>query len=312
MTRRIGLIVFPGFQLLDAAGPLAAFEVPYRALEPSPYAIELLSREGGLVCSSVGVSVMTDPFHDQALDTLLVVGGWGIEAAIACGRTLDFVRRAGPRRIGSVCSGAYVLAEAGLLDGRRAATHWRRAADFGRRYPQVQVDAEAIFVRDDPVWTSAGITAGIDLALALIANDLGEEMSQRTAQELVVFHRRPGGQSQYSALLELAPKSDRIGRALAYARSNLTEPLPVERLAEAAGLSARQFNRLFVQETGRTPAKAVEQLRVEAARIEVDSHRRSLNEVACLTGFNDTDRMRAAFLRTYGRSPQALRREWDR
>lgn len=308
MLRTIGLIVFPGFQILDAAGPLAAFEVPSRAQAPSAYAVELLSREGGLVRSSVGVSVMTQPFYDDGWDTLLVVGGWGIEAPVACPRTLDFVRNSRPRRIGSVCSGAYVLAEAGLLDGRRAATHWRRAEDFRRRYPRVQLNADAIFVRDDPVWTSAGITAGIDLALALIADDLGEAMSRRTAQELVVFFRRPGGQSQYSALLDLAPKSDRIGRALAYARSNLAEPLPVERLAEAAGLSARQFARLFVQETGRTPARAVEQLRVEAARTEVEARRHSLTEVARLTGFNDSDRMRSAFLRAYGQTPQALRR----
>ena len=308
MPRRVGLIVFPGFQILDAAGPLAAFEVPSRALEPSPYAVELLSRQGGLVRSSIGVSVMTAPFDDDAFDTLLVVGGWGIETPAACPGTLEFVRNARARRIGSVCSGAYVLAEAGLLDGRRAATHWRRTDDFRLRYPRVRVEADAIFVRDDPVWTSAGITAGIDLALALIADDLGEEMSRRTAQELVVFHRRPGGQSQHSALLELAPKSDRIGRALAYARSNLAEPLSVERLAEAAGLSSRQFARLFLRETGRTPAKAVEQLRVEAARIEVEAHRHSLVEVARLTGFNDTDRMRTAFLRAYGQPPQALRR----
>ena len=161
MSCRIGLIVFPGFQILDAAGPLAAFEVPSRALEPSPYAVELLSRDGGLVRSSIGVSVMTAPFDDDGLDTLLVVGGWGIETPVGCPETLDFVRNARPRRIGSVCSGAYVLAEAGVLDGRRAATHWRRTDDFRRRYPRVRVEADAIFVRDDPVWTSAGITAGI-------------------------------------------------------------------------------------------------------------------------------------------------------
>ena len=163
-------------------------------------------------------------------------------------------------------------------------------------------------MRDDPVWTSAGITAGIDLALALIADDLGEEASRGAARELVVFHRRPGGQSQYSALLDLAPKSDRIGRALAFARENLTSSLDVERLAEVAGLSSRQFARLFVKETGRTPAKAVEQLRVEAARVEVEARRYSLVEVARLAGFNDPDRMRSAFLRAYGQPPQALRR----
>lgn len=308
MTRRIGLVVYPGFQILDAAGPIAAFEAPSHGLEPAPYAVELLSQAGGLVRSSFGVDVVTTPFADEELDTLLVVGGWGVETALGCHATLDFLRRARPRRIGSVCSGAYLLAEAGLLEGRRAATHWRRTEDFRRRFPRVRVEPDSIFVRDDPVWTSAGITAGIDLALALIADDLGEEASRRAAQELVVFHRRSGGQSQHSALLDLAPKSDRIGRALAFARENLTLPLTVEQLAEAAGLSSRQFARLFVQEIGRTPAKAIEQLRVEAARIEVEGRRYSLDEVARRAGFGDADRMRSAFLRAYGRPPQALRR----
>lgn len=308
MTRRTGIVVFPDFQILDAAGPISAFELAGRTAGPAAYDLQLLSTDGGSVRSSSGVIVVTAPFDEAGWDTLLVAGGSGVREAASCPKTLAFVRAARPRRIGSVCSGAYVLAEAGLLDGRRATTHWSRGEDFRRRYPKLRVEVDAIFVRDGSVWTSAGISAGIDLALAMIEDDLGEPTARRTAQELVVFHRRPGGQSQHSALLDLAPKSDRIARALAFARSHLAEPLPVERIAEAAGLSPRQFARLFAQETGRTPAKAVEQLRVEAARVEVEARRRSMDEIARLTGFSDTDRMRSAFLRAYGQPPQALRR----
>jgi len=306
--RRLGIVVFDDFQIIDAAGPMGAFETPARAIRPTPYELVLVSRDGGPVRSTSGVKVHTEAFGDADFDTLLIAGGFGVRGAAACPRTLDFVRSANARRIGSVCSGAFVLAEAGLLDGRRATTHWRRAAELQKRYPAIKVDADAIFVRDGALWTSAGVTAGIDLALALIEDDLGAEVARRTAQELVVFHRRPGGQSQHSALLQMAPKADRIAKALAFARERLHEPLPVERLAEAAGLSPRQFARLFAQETGRTPAKAVEQLRVEAARTEIERRVRSLEEIARSTGFGDAGRMRSAFLRAFGQPPQALRR----
>lgn len=308
MTRRIGLFVFPDFQILDATGPLAAFEMPTRTAAPSPYALEVISITGGLVRSSSGLRVETTAALESSWDTLIVAGGEGTRAAATCERTLGFVRGVQARRTASVCSGAYILAAAGLLDGRRATTHWRRAQDLQRRFPAIKVDLDAIFIRDGAIWTSAGITAGIDLALALIEDDLGEAVARRTAQELVVFHRRPGGQSQHSALLELAPKTDRIGRALAFARSRLDQPLTVEQLASEAGLSARQFSRLFAQETGQTPAKAVERLRTEAARVAVEARTLSLEQIAREVGFGDTDRMRDAFLRAFGQPPQALRR----
>ena len=308
MQRAIGIIVFPGFQILDAAGPLAVFETPRGAGDLASYRLEILSTDGGPVRSSSGASVLTTAFGGQTFDTLLVVGGYDATTVTACPDTLSFIRNVESRRFGSICTGAFLLAEAGLLDGRRATTHWRCAHDLRRLYPRIRVQEDAIFVRDGPVWTSAGVSAGIDLALAMVEDDLGEAASRRVAQELVVFHRRPGGQSQHSALLDLAPKTDRIGRALAFARSHLVEPLPVSQLADAAGMSARQFARLFVQETGRTPAKAVEQLRVEAARIEIEARHRSLDEIARMTGFTDTDRMRSAFVRAYGQPPQALRR----
>jgi transcriptional regulator GlxA family with amidase domain len=309
-TRSVGLVIFPDFQILDAAGPIAALEVSARLAGAAPYPLAVCSRQGGAVRSSSGAVMMSDPFPTSPVDTLIWAGGQGALGAAACGETLAFARQAAgrARRIASVCSGAYILAAAGLLDGRRATTHWRRASDLQRRFPQVKVEGDRIYVRDGPVWTSAGITAGIDLALALIADDLGEGVAQRTAKELVVFHRRPGGQSQFSALLDLSPQTDRIARALAFARERLSEALPVERLAQAANLSPRQFARAFLAETGRTPAKAVEQLRVEAARIAVEDSAEALDQVASRTGFGDPERMRRAFMRAFGSPPQALRR----
>jgi transcriptional regulator GlxA family with amidase domain len=201
-----------------------------------------------------------------------------------------------------------VLAEAGVLDGRRATTHWAYARDMQKQYPQVKVEEDRIFIRDDSVWTSAGMTAGIDLALALVEADLGADMARSIARKMVVYHRRAGGQSQFSALLELAPKSDRIQKALAFARDNLQKPLTVNDLADAANLSPRQFSRAFHAETGQSPAKAVEHLRLEAARLMMEQSRHPIDTVAQQTGFADRDRMRRAFLRAYGQPPQVIRR----
>jgi transcriptional regulator GlxA family with amidase domain len=212
------------------------------------------------------------------------------------------------RRIAAVCTGAFVLAEAGLLDGRRATTHWMYARELQRTYPKVQMDEDRIFINHGPIWTSAGMTAGVDLGLALIENDLGPELTKTVARKLVVYHRRSGGQSQFSTLLELAPKSDRIQAALAYARDNLHKRLTVVDLAEAAHLSPRQFSRAFHAETGQSPAKAIEHLRVEGARNLLEQSRHPIEVVARQTGFSDRDHMRRAFLRAFGQPPQVLRR----
>jgi transcriptional regulator GlxA family with amidase domain len=177
-----------------------------------------------------------------------------------------------------------------------------------KQYPRVKVEEDRIFIRDDSVWTSAGMTAGIDLALALVEADLGADMARSIARKMVVYHRRAGGQSQFSALLELAPKSDRIQKALAFARDNLQKPLTVNDLADAANLSPRQFSRAFHAETGQSPAKAVEHLRLEAARLMMEQSRHPIDTVAQQTGFADRDRMRRAFLRAYGQPPQVIRR----
>jgi transcriptional regulator GlxA family with amidase domain len=212
------------------------------------------------------------------------------------------------RRIAAICTGAFVLAEAGLLNGRRATTHWMHARDMQQQFPDVKMDEDRIFINDGPIWTSAGMTAGIDLGLALVENDLGPELAKSVARKLVVYHRRGGGQSQFSALLELSPKSDRIQAALTYARDNMHKPLTVPELADAAHLSPRQFSRAFHAETGQSPAKAIENLRVEAARNLMEQSRHSIDIVARQTGFSDRDHMRRAFLRAFGQPPQVLRR----
>src|ERR1700724_713597 len=251
MSRTIGVLIFPHFQLLDASGPITAFEVAGRETVPAAYRLRGMAHVAGPVASSSGAQIIGEPLIHEPLDTLLVAGGWGTREAYACAETLAYVRAAAARarRTASVCSGAFVLAAAGLLDGRRATTHWARAADLARLYPRVRVEPDRIFVRDGAVWTSAGITAGIDLALALVAEDLGEAVAKRAAQHLVVYHRRSGAQSQFSALLEADGVTRRFSPVLAWARERLDERLPVERLADCAAMSPRHFAPAFAAET---------------------------------------------------------------
>jgi transcriptional regulator GlxA family with amidase domain len=312
MTREsmIGVLIFPDFQLLDAAGPISAFEIAARYAGGAP-AIRAMAIEPGAVRSSSGVEMLARSTRpSSAITTLIVAGGEGVRAAAACPGTLSFVRGMAKRgiRIASVCSGAYILAEAGLLDGRRATTHWQRTRHFIATYPKVKLEPDQIFVRDGDIWTSAGITAGIDLSLAMIAEDHGEEIAQKTARQLVLYHRRSGGQSQFSSLLELKAPTGRFATLLAWARENLDAPLTVEDMAERAGMSARHFSRAFIAETGTTPSKAVERLRIEVARQHVQSSSEAIERVAEVTGFRDPERMRRAFIRAFGQPPQSLRR----
>ncbi len=308
MTRSIGFLVYPDFQLLDATGPIATFEIAAR-FSPGAYRLVFLSRDGGMIASSSGMAVATTALIDAPpLDTLIVSGGDGVHGPAICESTLAYVRDTAKtaRRVASVCSGTYILAQAGLLDGKRATTHWSRTKDIQKRYPAIKLEPDRIFVQDGMIWSSAGITAGIDLALALIGADEGEPVARRVAQQLVVYHRRPGGQSQFSALIDL--KAGRFDAVMAWARENLAESLSVEQLADHAAMSPRNFARLFAAETGVTPAKAVERLRVEAARALLDSQPLQVEDVALETGFGDPERMRRAFIRAFGQPPQSLRR----
>ena len=307
MTRQIAFVLHPGFQLLDVAGPVAAFEIASRFV-PDSYDIVLLSPGGGEVESSAGLKLPTAPLGDGPFDTIVVSGGEIIRSREAMTEIVGWLQAPRARRTTSVCSGAYLLALAGRLDGRTVTTHWASTDDFSRRFPKVRLDAERIYVRDGDIWTSAGISAGIDLALALIEEDLGPESSRRTAQQLVVHQRRPGGQSQFATLVELGGRSGRFDGLIDWMRGRLAEPLTVERLADRAAMSPRNFARAFTAETGLTPAKAVERLRLEVARSAVESSHAPLERIAEEAGFGDAGRMRRAFMRGLGQPPQALRR----
>ncbi|GAU84681.1 GlxA family transcriptional regulator [Bosea sp. BIWAKO-01] len=304
---RMGFVVSPGFQLMSFAA-LSAFEFANLSVPSAFYDVRVMSQSGGAVKSSLGLMLETGTFDDAPYDTMIFGGDLaGSEVSAAM---VDFVRRSATkaRRVASICTGAFVLAQAGLLDGRQATTHWASSRDLAARYPRIKVDPDRIFIVDGPIWTSAGASAGIDLALGMIEKDLGPEVARLTARKLVVYHRRAGGQSQHSALLDMDAKSDRVQSALNYARSNLQSRLSVEDLADAARLSPRQFSRAFRAETGQSPAKAVENLRVEAARLLMEQTGHPVEAIAEQTGFADRERMRRAFLRNYGQPPQAIRR----
>ena len=306
----IGVLIFPDFQLLDAAGPISTFETAARFADAAA-AIKTLAVTPGPVRSSSGVEMLARGLKPAgAITTLIVAGGEGSRTAAACPKTLAFVRAMAKRgiRIASVCSGAFILAEAGLLDGRRATTHWQRTRQLMAAYPKVKLEADRIYTRDGNIWTSAGITAGIDLSLAMVAEDYGDAIAQQTAKQLVLYYRRSGGQSQFSSLLELKTPTGRFGPLLAWVREHLDAPLTVVDMAEQAGMSSRHFTRAFIAETGATPSKAVERLRIEVARERVQSSSEAIERVAEVTGFRDPERMRRAFIRAFGQPPQSLRR----
>ncbi|MYM32008.1 helix-turn-helix domain-containing protein [Duganella sp. CY15W] len=307
MKKSLGLMLFPGFQIVDLAA-VTVFEVA-NAMPGGPYYdMHMLSEHGGAVMSSAGVPVVTQRFDAPAFDTIMVAGSMDLIRSTP--GFLDFLREASlaSRRTASICTGAFCLAEAGLLDGRRVTTHWALARELQRLYPKAKVEEDRIFIQSDNVWSSAGMTACIDLALALVEADHGAELARAVARKMVVYHRRTGGQSQFSALLELEPKSDRIQTALTYAKRNLRKPLSVDELADAAHLSRRQFSRAFRLETGQSPAKAVETLRVEAARNMIEEGNHAIDVVAREVGFDDPERMRRAFIRAYGVPPQTIKR----
>ncbi|MGY8636606.1 GlxA family transcriptional regulator [Bradyrhizobium sp. 14AA] len=306
---RVGFIVPQGFQMMSLAA-LTAFEVVNLPPADQRYDIRLLSEHGGPVRSSAGMTLQTEAFGDPAFDTVIVGSITEMNMPPSAAGVIAFVKEAAraSRRVASICSGAFVLAEAGLLDGRRATMHWAHAPSFRVRFPEVTTEEDRIFINDGPIWTSAGMTAGIDLVLALIDNDLGPDTAKMVARLLVMHQRRLGGQKQHSALLDMTPKSDRIELVLTHIRQNLRNPLTIEELASVAKLSPRQFSRAFQAETGHSPAKAVEQLRLEAARFMLEEGRHTVNVVAQETGFADRERMRRAFVRSFGVPAEAIRR----
>ena len=305
--KRIGLVIFPGFQVVDMAAA-SVFEMANREVPTPAYEIDVVSEGGGGVKCSLGADIQTTGLDPLAYDTLLVAGETFPQPTPPKLVSLIRAALAPTRRLASICTGAFVLADAGILDGRRATTHWLRARELQRRFPSIRVEEDRIFVRDGTVWTSAGMTACIDLALALVEEDLGVEVSRTVAKKLVVHHRRAGGQSQFSMLSELDSQSNRIQAALTYAKNHLDRDLSVDNLAEAAHMSPRHFSREFRQDTGQSPARAIERLRAETARILVEADELPIERIASKTGFSDPERMRRALLRGFGGPPQALKR----
>lgn len=303
----IGIVVYPQFQALGLA-VTTVFEYANILAGHPVYAVSVVSEHGGPVRASQGITVESESLEGRTFDTLIVTGD--NHASVPSAGLLAYLRAAtgDARRITSICTGAFMLARAGLLDGRRATTHWQYTEPFREEFPTVKVEEDKLFVIDGAMWTSAGMSAGIDLALALVEADLGVERAREIAKKLVVYNRRSGAQPQQSAMLSLDARSDRIQTVLAYAREHLTQDLSVDVLADVAHLSRRHFTRLFKDETGQSPAEAVETLRLEAARTMIESGRHSTDEVATDTGFENPERMRRAFMRAFKKPPQAFQR----
>ncbi|UQY46116.1 GlxA family transcriptional regulator [Erwinia sp. PK3-005] len=306
---RVGLLITDRFQVLGLS-TLSVFEFANQAIKEPFYTCTVYSERGGPVKSSYGVGVDSQPLDVEApIDTWLVVGVLTPLELPATAGVISFLQNNAlkARRVAGICTGAFVLAQAGLLSDRRATTHWAHAQNMKTLYPAIRVEEDRIFIIDDHVWTSAGLTAGLDMALGMVEKDLGTDIARNVAHRLVMHHRRSGGQTQHSEMLALAPRSDRLQSALEYARNNLNKPLTVEDLADAVHVSARQLSRLFRAETGKSPAKAIEGLRLENARLMIEQGRLSLDVIARESGFRDRRHMREVFIRGYGIPPQSLR-----
>ncbi|HKW54825.1 MAG TPA: GlxA family transcriptional regulator [Stellaceae bacterium] len=320
--RHIVFVAFEQALLLDIAGPLQVFastrDLCAAAGLADPYRLSVASPKGGEIATSSGLGLATrrlSALTSEPIDTLVTVGGFGSRAAIHERALIRWIARHArkARRVCAVCTGAFLLAEAGLLDGRRAVTHWAACAELEQRYPRVAVERDPIFLRDGKLWTSAGVTAGIDLALALVEEDLGRAMALRVARHLVVFLKRPGGQSQFSAMLESqAPDDGAFADLHDWMAQHLADDLGVEALAARAGMSPRNFARVYAKRMGTTPAKAVERLRVDAARRVLEESAAPIESIARRCGFGDEERLRRSFLRCLGVPPRHYRARFTR
>jgi transcriptional regulator GlxA family with amidase domain len=315
LVRVIDVLAYPAVQLLDVTGPVQVFasanDLVAGAGGARPYMLRVVAQGSGAVASSSGVALAAGPLttSGEALDTLLVAGGEGAEAAADNPVLVEWVRAraARARRVASVCTGAFVLAAAGVLDGRRAATHWKYCTKLAQRFPAVHVEPDPIFVCDGPVWSSAGVTAGIDLALALVEEDLGRSIALAVARYLVVFLKRPGGQAQFSTALALQAADDKFGALHDWINEHLASDLSLSVLANQAGMSERSFSRHYAEATGQTPARAIERLRLEAARRLLSESRLPVKRIAQRCGFGSEETMRRSFSRLLATTPQDYR-----
>jgi transcriptional regulator GlxA family with amidase domain len=318
-TRDIWLVLYPGANLLDAAGPVQVFATAAEQATlrwpsaPVAYRFRLFSRDGGLLRTSSGVEIQTEAFCLPARRqrvTLIAVGGHGSDAAMQDIRLLEWLRALAPvaERVASVCTEVFLLAAAGLLDGRRVATHWDYCALLATRFPQVRVEAEAIYVEDRGLWTSAGVTSGLDMALALIEHDLGHELASLTARRLVFYLRRPGTQSQFSVpLIAQTADKNRLSALTDWIVAHPDHPHAVRQMAARAAMSQRTLYRVFRDELQMTPNEFLEQVRLETAkRLLVEGHD-SLDRIAFKSGLGSRSRMRAVFDRRMRISPTQYR-----
>jgi transcriptional regulator GlxA family with amidase domain len=319
--RPIHILAFPNVQLLDVSGPLQVFASANVQMQENgqaaPYSPIVIAQQDGSIVSSAGLGLHTHPLPKTPSDTLIVTGGRGVHIALQDPQLLQWVRQqaGSARRVASVCTGAFMLAEAGVLDGHRVVTHWDSCDELARRYPALHVDPEPIFINEDSLWTSAGVTAGIDLALALVEADLGRNIALAVARDLVVFLKRPGGQSQFSTALSMQhstrSQDSRFGDLHAWILDNLASDLSVATLAAQVGMSERSFVRHYRAHTGNTPARAIEQLRVEAARRLLGDSALPIKRIADRCGFGTEETLRRSFLRAVSVTPQAYRERFS-
>lgn len=319
--RQVAILAFPEVQSLDVTGPLEVFAGAQTLIEAigredRGYEVSILSYDGAPLGTSSGLQIIPHRSFSETpprLDTLIVAGGYGSHATSKESATLEWIASTSKRsrRTASVCTGAFLLAAAGLLDGRRATTHWSAAKELAKRYPRVQVDPEPIFLRDGPIWTSAGVTAGMDLALALVEEDLDRDAALAIARQLVLFLRRPGNQSQFSATLAAQePGREPLREVRHHIVENPATDLSVEALAQRIHMSPRHFARLFRAETGVTPARYVESIRLEAARRVLEDSDQPIADVALKCGFGTPETMRRCFLRALDVAPAEYRRRF--
>jgi transcriptional regulator GlxA family with amidase domain len=320
--RLVVVLAFEGVQLLDVAGPVQTFASANEMAKDSstnPYRIHVVSLRGGVVCTSAGLPLLTQrigrTIDKSRIDTLIIPGGPGVHRALKDPALIAWVRKkfAVARRIASVCTGAFLLAETSLLDGRRATTHWKSCVPLQQTHPEIRVDPDPIYVREGRIWTSAGVTAGIDLSLALIEEDLGRKVAMQVARHLVVFLKRPGGQSQFSAPLEAQAAAadgnapNHFAPLHGWIAEHLAGDLRVGRLAEQAGMSPRTFARIYAAKMGITPARMVEKIRVEAVRRVLEETDMPIKRIAAECGFGQEERLRRAFARQVGTTPAEYR-----
>ncbi|QJI21693.1 MULTISPECIES: GlxA family transcriptional regulator [unclassified Pseudomonas] len=319
MPKIIHVLAFANVQVLDVTGPLQVFasanDLARQQGLPLPYAVNVIAAQAEPVMTSAGLALVAEPLPgaETPCDTLVIAGGWGVYGAAEDPDLVAWVRDKArhSRRVTSVCTGAFLLAASGLLDGCRVATHWTRCEELARKYPSLQVEANPIFIQQGSVWTSAGVTAGIDLCLALVEEDLGRAVALEVARHLVVFLKRPGGQSQFSVTLSLQKGSSRFSELHAWIAEHLHLDLNIPTLAAACGMSERSFVRHYRAETGQTPARAVELIRVETARRQLADSAVAIKRIAAQCGFGSEETMRRSFLRTLSITPQVYRERFS-